>query len=501
MTTSASTSNTATREATEITSWAAIELSKAIGSRHVSCIEVMRAYLAQIKRLNPKVNAIVSLQVDEHLLAQAADRDAMLAKAGTKIGWMHGFPQAPKDLMNTAGIVTTQGSPLFKTFIPDQDSILVERIHKAGAILIGKTNVPEFGLGSHTYNPVFGTTSNAFDQTKSAGGSSGGAAVALALNLLPVADGSDFMGSLRNPAAWNNVFGFRPSFGRVPNGPAPDVFFQQFGVEGPMARTVADLSMLLSTIAGYDSRAPFSLDQDPSIFAEPLSRDLAGTRVGWLGDFDGYLPMEAGVLDTCMKGLAHFEAIGCSVDATRPDFSMERLWRVWLVIRAFRVAGNLAGHYANPESRALLKPEARWEVEQGTRLTAAEVFKATVDRSAWYQALASLFEQFDVLVVPSAQVFPFDKQLDWPKAVAGRAMDTYHRWMEVVIGGTLAGLPVLNVPAGFGPGGLPMGLQVIGRPRADLEVLQIGHAYEAACGYPSKRSPLLGPAASSDARP
>lgn len=491
----------ATRETTEITSWTAIELSRAIRSRHVSCVEVMRAYLAQIERINSKVNAIVSLQVDEHLFAQAAERDALLARAGSEIGWMHGFPQAPKDLTSTAGIVTTQGSPLFKSFVPDQDSILVERIRKAGAILIGKTNVPEFGLGSHTYNPVFGTTSNAYDQTKSAGGSSGGAAVALALNLLPVADGSDFMGSLRNPAAWNNVFGFRPSFGRVPNGPAPEVFFQQFGVEGPMARTVADLSMLLSTIAGYDSRAPLSLDRDPSIFAEPLSRDLAGTRVGWLGDFDGYLPMEAGVLDTCMKSLAHFEAFGCSVNAARPDFSMERLWRAWLVIRAFRVAGHLADHYANPERRALLKPEARWEVEQGTKLTAKELFQATADRSAWYRALANLFEHFDVLVMPSAQVFPFDRQLDWPKAIAGQPMDTYHRWMEVVIGGTLAGLPVLNVPAGFGPGGLPMGLQVIGSPRADLEVLQIGHAYEIACGYTSKRSPLLEPAPSSDARP
>lgn len=486
------------REATEIASWTAIELSRAVRSREVSCVEVMRAYLAQIERLNPKVNAIVSLQSSEELLVRAGERDAAFSKTGREIGWMHGFPQAPKDLTSTAGIVTTQGSPLFETFVPAQDSILVERIRKAGAILIGKTNVPEFGLGSHTYNPVFGTTSNAFDQTRSAGGSSGGAAVALALNLLPVADGTDFMGSLRNPAAWNNVFGFRPSFGRVPGGPAPDVFFQQFSVEGPMARTVADLSMLLSTIAGYDSRAPSSLDQDPSIFAAPLSRDLAGTRVGWLGDFDGYLPMEAGVLDTCVASLAHFDAIGCTVAAARPDFSMERLWRAWLVIRAFRVAGSLASHYADAGQRASLKPEARWEVERGMKLTAAELFEATVDRSAWYQALARLFDHFDVLVAPSAQVFPFDRRLDWPKEIAGRPMDTYHRWMEIVIGGTLAGLPVLNVPAGFGPGGLPMGMQIIGRPRADLEVLQIGHAYEAACGHLSKRSPLLGQAASPD---
>lgn len=477
-------------DAREITGWTAIRLSQAIRSGAVSCVEVMTAYLSQIERLNPKVNAIVSLQDRDALLAQAIERDRTLRSAST-VGWMHGFPQAPKDLTNTAGIVTTQGSPLFASHVPAHDSLLVERLRSAGSILIGKTNTPEFGLGSHTYNPVFGTTSNAYDQTLSAGGSSGGAAVALALNLLPVADGSDFMGSLRNPAAWNNVFGFRPSFGRVPGGPAPDVFFQQFGVEGPMGRTVADLSMLLSTMAGFDARAPLSLAEDPAVFAASLSRNLSGTRIGWLGDFDGYLPMEAGLLDTCAQALKHFETIGCTVEAARPDFSMERLWRTWLVIRAFSVAGRLSALHDGPVERTQLKPEARWEVEQGMKLTGSDLFTAAVDRTAWYQALARLFEHFDVLVLPSAQVFPFDKTLDWPKTIGNRSMDTYHRWMEVVIGGTLAGLPVLNVPAGFGPGGLSIGLQIIGRPRSDLAVLQVGHAYEMATGYTSRRSPLL----------
>ena len=483
------------KSAGEITGWTAVQLSQAIRSRSVSCIEVMGAYLSQIDRLNPKVNAIVSLQARDDLLAQAGRRDTELAAAraaGNSVGWMHGFPQAPKDLTNPAGIVTTQGSPIFKDYVPKADSIIVERERKAGSIFIGKTNAPEFGLGSHTYNKVFGITFNAYDQSKSAGGSSGGAAVALALNMLPVADGSDFMGSLRNPAGWNNVFGFRPSSGRVPYGPTSEVFFQQLGYEGPMGRTVADVAMLLSTQAGHDTRTPLSLTQDPAVFAQPLAKDLKGARVGWLGDYNGYLPMEAGVLDTCVKALKHFETIGCTVEAVQPDFSMERLWKAYLVMRGFMVAGGAGGLYADPKLRAMMKPEAVWEIENGLNLSAMDVFRASVDRSAWYQSLNALYRRYDYLVLPTAQLFPFDAKLDWPKSVAGKPMDTYHRWMEVVIGGTLAGVPVLNVPAGFGPTGLPMGLQIMGRPQADLAVLQVGHAYEQACGYARRRSPLLG---------
>lgn len=478
----------------EITRMTAVELSQAIQSRSVSCVEVMTAYLAQIERINPKVNAIVSLQPREGLLAQAAERDAQLRSAtssGKAVGWMHGFPQAPKDLTATAGIPTTLGSPILKTFVPKADSIIVERDRKAGAVLIGKTNTPEFGLGSHTYNTVFGTTLNAFDQTKSAGGSSGGAAVSLATDMLPVADGSDMMGSLRNPAGWNNVFGFRPSFGRVPFGPTSEVFMQQLGYEGPMGRTVADVAMLLSIQAGFDSRIPLSIDQDASMFARPLAKDFKGTRIGWLGDYNGYLPTEPGVMDTCTKALKNFEAIGCTVDAVQPDFSMERLWSTWLTLRWFLVAGGAAPLYADPKSRAMMKPEAIWEIENGLKLSGQEVFKASADRSAWYQAVNTLFQRYDYLVLPSAQVFAFDAKLDWPKSINGKQMDTYHRWMEVVIGGTLAGVPVLNVPAGFGPRGQPIGLQVMGRAQADLAVLQIGHAYEKATTYTSTRSPLL----------
>jgi amidase len=469
----------------------AVDLARAIHSRQVSCREVMQAYLTQIERFNPKVNAIVSLQDPEPLLRQADERDRQLA-AGTCLGWMHGFPQAPKDLANTAGILTTQGSPLLKQNVPATDAIIVERARRSGAILIGKTNTPEFGLGSHTYNPVFGTTLNAYDQSRTAGGSSGGAAVALALRMLPVADGSDMMGSLRNPAGYNNLFGFRPSFGRVPFGPTVEVFYQQLATEGPMARSVADLAMLLSVQAGFDARVPLSIDQDPAQFTQSLAREFKGVRVGWMGDYAGYLPMEAGVLDLSRRALRHFEALGCVVEEMLPAYPMEKAWQAWLVLRQFLVAGLAGPVYALPALRALMKPELVWEIESGLGLTAADVFKASMDRSDWYQALQKLLATHEYLVLPTAQVFPFDAKLDWPKAIEGRRMDTYHRWMEVVVGPSLAGLPTISVPTGFGPTGLPMGLQVIGRAQADLSVLQVAHAYEQVTDFTSRRPALLG---------
>jgi amidase len=354
----------------------------------------------------------------------------------------------------------------------------VARVRECGAIIIGKSNVPEFGLGSQTYNSVFGTTTNAYDASRIAGGSSGGAAVALALRLLPVADGSDMMGSLRNPAAFNNVFGFRPSQGRVPHGPTPEVFVQQLATEGPMGRSVTDVARLLSTQAGYDPRVPLSLKDQPRNFAEGLQRDFSDVRIGWLGDYNGYLPMDDGVLSLCESALADFTALGCQVEACQADFSMERLWQTWLTHRHFLVQGSLGAAYADPHKRELLKPEAQWEVEGGLRLSAADVYKASVDRSEWYRALSELFERYDFLLLPTAQVFPFDAQQPWPRVVGGQTMDTYHRWMEVVIGPTLAGLPSISVPVGFNPAGLPMGLQIIGPAQADRAVLQLAYAHE-----------------------
>lgn len=467
--------------ADDITGLTALALSAAIRARRLGCAEVMAAYLDRIERLNPAANAIVSLRPRDALMAEARAADAEIA-AGRWRGWMHGMPQAPKDLAETAGLATTRGSPILKDHVPDFDAIVVERARAAGAILIGKTNVPEFGLGSHTYNPLFGPTPNVFDPSRSAGGSSGGAAVALALDLLPVADGSDMMGSLRNPAGWNGVFGLRPSFGRVPNGPAAEAFVQQLGVEGPMGRNVADLAMLLSTQAGFDSRAPLSLAGDGGEFAGRLDRDWTGARIGWLGDAGGYLAMEPGIVATCAAALGRFEAIGCVVEAAAPDFPLEALWEAWVTLRGMLVGGALGAVFDDPARRALLKPEAVWEVENARTLSAAAIYRASEIRTGWSRAMARLFEQFDFLVSPSAQLFPFPLDLPWPREIGGRRMDTYHRWMEVMIPATMAGLPALAVPAGFGPGGLPIGLQIIGPQRADLAVLQVGHAYERAMG-------------------
>ena len=375
----------------EIVNLDAVALSSAIRSKQVSCVEVMNAYLEHVDRLNPRVNAIVSLLPRHDLLDQARTRDAQLAR-GNHLGWMHGFPHAIKDLEPTSGIRTTMGSPLLKNFVPAADSILVERIRLAGAIIIGKTNVPEFGLGSQTYNPVFGTTLNAYDQSKTCGGSSGGAAVALALRMVPVADGSDNGGSLRNPAAFNNVFGLRTSFGRVPS-LFNEVFMPSISVHGPMARTVPDLAMFLSVIAGYDARTPLSIRQDPAEFAVPLGRDFKGTRIGWVGDFGGHLRFESGVLDLCKGALKVFEALGCTVEPAMPDYPLEPVWDSWLKLRAWQIGAMLNGAYADPARRALMKPELQWEIENGLKTGALEIADALTVRTAWYQAVRRFFEK------------------------------------------------------------------------------------------------------------
>lgn len=468
----------------------AVELSKSIHKKEVSCVEVMNAYLDQIETINPKVNAIISMQPRDQLIDQAAKADQALA-ANNSVGWMHGFPLAPKDLTATAGIPTVMGSPNLKNNITAHDSIVVQRMKGAGAILIGKTNTPEFGLGSHTYNTVFGVTKNAYDQSKSAGGSSGGTAVALALNLLPVADGSDMGGSLRNPAAWNNIYGLRPSRGRVPFGPTGEVFFEQLGTEGPMGRNVPDLAMLLSVQAGYDKRAPLSLSDNPEKFSHSLARDFNGVKIGWMGDFGGHLPFESGVLDLCKTSLKYFDQVGCQVEEVLPKFDFNKLWDCWLKLRAFLISGKLNIFYSNPDMRSKLKPEAIWEIEQGHSLNPSQVYAASEVRTAWAMEMNRLFETYDYLAMPTAQVFPFAAEEHWPKSVGGKAMDTYHRWMEVIIGPTLAGLPAISLPAGFSPEGLPMGIQLIGKPGADFEVLQLANAWQQATPFIEQKSALL----------
>ncbi|HEY8054082.1 MAG TPA: amidase [Steroidobacteraceae bacterium] len=469
----------------------ALALANAIRGRLVSCVEVMTAYLDHIERLNPRVNAIVALQDRAALLAQSEARDQQVAR-GELLGPLHGLPLAVKDLMPVQGIRMTMGSPILKDFVPHADGIMVERLRKAGAIFIGKTNTPEFGLGSHTYNPVCGTTRNAYDQSRSAGGSSGGAAVALALRMLPVADGSDYGGSLRNPAGWNNVFGFRTSFGLVPT-EALDGWLPSMGVVGPMARNVPDLAMLLCVQAGYDARAPLSTPGDGSAFQQRLATDLKGKRIAWSGDFRGYLPFEPGVLQVCKRALKVFESLGCTVEEAQPDYSIDAVWQAWLKLRAWQAGGALLPYYHDPARRALLKPEAIFEVESGLKLTAFDISAASTVRTEWYQAVRRFFEKYDYFIVPTAQLFPFDASLHWPQEIAGAKMQTYHEWMKCVLPITMSGCPALAAPAGFSERGLPIGIQIVGPNRAELACLQLAHAYDLATSWPARRLPgLLG---------
>lgn len=467
----------------------AVALSSAIHSRQVSCVEVMTAYLDHIDKLNPKVNAIVALQERGGLLAQANERDGQLAR-GKSLGPLHGFPHAVKDLLPVKSIRSTQGSPILKDFVPTADSLMVERLRQAGAIIIGKTNVPELGLGSHTYNPVYGATRNAFDQSRSAGGSSGGAAVSLALRMLPVADGTDYGGSLRNPAGWNNVLGFRTSIGRVP-ADGRDVWLPSIGVQGPMARNVPDLAMLLSVQAGFDPRVPLSMDGDGTAFRAPLERDFKGKRIAWAGDFKGYTPYEPGVLDVCKAALKTFETVGCVVEEAQPDYPLDSVWSALLRIRGWQQGGALLGFYNDPAKRALLKPEAIYEIETGMKQSAYDISAASVVRSEWYQAVRRFFDRYDYFIVPTAQLFPFGVDLRWPQEIAGKRMETYHEWMKAVLLISMSGCPALAVPAGFGSTGLPIGVQIIAPDHRELDCLQLAYAYTMAANWTNSRLPPL----------
>jgi amidase len=466
----------------DITALDAQRLSDAIRTRTLSCREVMQAYLARIHRLNPRLNAIVNLAPDNELLRQADVRDAELAR-GQWRGWLHGMPQAIKDTGHAIGFPTTYGSPLHKNAVATQDSLMTARMKAAGCIVIGKTNMPEFGLGSHTFNPLFGATPNAWDANVSAGGSSGGAAVALAQRLLPVADGSDFMGSLRNPAAWNHVFGLRPSQGRVPFWPAGDVWVSQLGTEGPMARTVADLTQLLAIQAGHDARVPLSID---SAFEAPMfdgSTDaLKDLRIGWLGDLGGHLALEPGIAALCETALRRCESESAHIEPLKPGFDATAVWQAWLVWRRALVAPRIAPLLKrDAAAREHIKPEALWEHDQAQGTNVMDLMRASEVRSALLQQLLAMFERerVDVLALPTTQVWPFAIGERWPTQIAGRTMDTYHRWMESTLYATFAGLPAISVPAGFHPNGRwPGGLQLIGRPRGDAGLLRIAAAYE-----------------------
>jgi amidase len=471
--------------ASDIVMMDAAMLSKAIHSRQVSCVEVMNAYLDQIEARNPTANAIVALQDRESLLVIARERDIQLDR-GESMGTLHGFPHAVKDLQPVKGMRMTSGSPILKDFVPSADGLMVERLRHAGAIFIGKTNTPEFGLGSHTYNPVYGATRNAYDGSRSAGGSSGGAAVALALHMLPVADGSDYGGSLRNPAGWNGVYGFRTSIGRIPDD-ARDAWLPSMGVTGPMARNVADLAMLLSVQAGFDSRSPLSLDGDGAAFLPLPETSFKGKRIAWGRDFHGHTPCESGVLDVCRAAARSFESLGCIVEDAVPEFDFEALWQSTIRLRGWQQGSSLLAYYNDPIKRALLKPEALYEIETGLRQSAYDITAASVMRSRWTQVVRRFFQNYDFLILPTAQIFPFDINQHWPQEIAGQKMRTYHEWMKGTLLVTMSGCPALAAPAGFSQGGLPIGIQIIAPIRQESACLQLGYAYESALSPTTRR--------------
>ncbi|MCV3271243.1 amidase [Roseobacter sinensis] len=454
----------------DVTQLSALELSAKIEHAELTSVQVTSAFLERIEEFNPKINAIVGLRARSDILA-----DARRADESARRGWLHGIPLAIKDLAETKGMRTTFGSPLFAEHTPTHDSLMVQRIKDAGAVLIGKTNTPEFGLGSHTFNPVYGATRNPYALDLSAGGSSGGAAAALAARLVPVADGSDMMGSLRNPAAFCNVYGFRPSWGLVPADPTGEMFLQQLATSGPMGRSPADIAALLQTMAGPDPRIPYDTGVPPDF--RDLRGSVSGKRIGWLADWQGAYPCEDGILSLCETGLSAFDQLGCSVEPVMSPFDAMDLWWSWRTLRAWANASKMKETYDDPDQRALLKPEMIWEIEQGLSLSARDVHDASTVRSAWFRKFIELSSRYDAFALPSAQVWPFPVEWTYPKRINGTEMDTYHRWMEIVIPVSLIGLPCLAIPAGFSAQGLPMGLQLFGPRGSDRQILTLGHAY------------------------
>lgn len=458
---------------TDLCFWTATELAAALRRRDVSAREVVTAHLEQIERVNPAVNAIVTL-VPERALEQAAEADTRLA-AGADVGPLHGLPVAHKDLHDTAGIRTTYGSPLFADRVPDRDHLVVERLRRAGAITVGKTNVPELGMGSHTVNPVFGATRNPYDPFRSAGGSSGGAGAALACGMQPLADGSDTGGSLRNPASFNNVVGLRPSSGRVPSWPdkAP---WGQLSVKGPMARTVTDVALALSVLAGPDPRSPLALETPGSAFAGPLEGDVRGLRIAWSPDLGGTVPVDAEVRDALRPAVDVFASLGCEVEEACPDLSGAD--EVFLVQRAWQM--ELAYGSLLDEHRHRMATDVVWNIEEGRKLTGPDLGRAQMLQAALFHRVREFFESYDLLLLPVSQVAPFDIRLPYPTSVDGTPMETYLDWMRSAYLISVTGCPALSVPAGFTPAGLPVGLQMVGPHRQDRAVLDAGYAFERA---------------------
>jgi amidase len=467
---------------TDLCFMTARDLAARIRARELSVTEVVTAHLAQIERVNPRVNAIVTLTA-ERALAEARAKDAALAR-GAVPGPLFGLPVAHKDLVPTRGIRTTYGSPIYRDHVPDEDALIVERLRAAGAVTLGKTNTPEFGAGSQTFNEVFGRTLNPYDPTKTCGGSSGGAAVALACGMVPIADGSDMGGSLRNPAAFCNVVGLRPSPGRVPVWPSETAWFP-LSVQGPMARTVGDVALLLGAMAGPDPRSPIAIAEPGARFGLPLDRDFGDVRIAWSRDLGG-LPVDRRVSAVLESQRKTFEALGCVVEDGQPDFSDARgvfqVWRAWAFATKF--APLLAEH------RSRMKDTVIWNIEQGLRLSGQEIGEAEVKRTALYHRVRRFMEQHEFLVLPVTQVAPFDVTQPYVTEIDGVPLSTYIDWMRACSDITVTGLPAVSVPCGFTDEGLPVGVQIVGRHQDDRGVLELAHAFEQATGSWQRRPPV-----------
>jgi amidase len=463
---------------TEIHNLSAIDLSQKLRSREISAIEVMQATLARIHDVNPKVNAIIALADTQHLIEQAKAAD----QAKT-CGVLHGIPFAVKDLTDVVGLPTSKGSHMFAGHIPAADGLMVTRLRNSGAIFIGKTNTPEFGLGSHTFNPVFGTTKNPYNTLVSAGGSSGGAGAALATRMVALADGSDMMGSLRNPAAWNNIYGFRPTWSLVPSEPEGELFFNELSTPGPMARSPQDLALLLNVQAGLDARLPHGIASKD--YLAGINEPLDPTKLGWLGDWSGAYPIEEGIIELCQSALGQMAALDCKVESLEAPFSAAALWESWTVLRSWFVAMAQSATFEKTENRDHMKLELIWEVERGLMMSGADIHRAGVIRSDWYVKAATLFQTVDFLALPSTQVWPFPIDLRYPETINGRAMDTYHRWMEIVIPVSLLGLPCVNIPVGFGANNLPCGMQIFGPRGSDARLLRFAQSWHCATDWPN----------------
>ncbi len=451
----------------------ATELARRIRAREVSAVEVMQAHLAQIDRVNPKVNAIVTLDA-EGALAKARAADERQAR-GEVLGPLHGLPIVHKDLFLTKGMRTTYGSPIYRDFVPEQSMLVVDRAWDAGAIAVGKSNTPEFGAGSQTYNTVFGATRNPYDLTKTCGGSSGGGAVALAAGMVALADGSDLGASLRNPGNFNNVVGLRPSPGRVPAWPAKHLW-GNLGVEGPMARTVEDVALLLSVQAGPDDRVPIALDTPGAGFRAPLGREFKGVRIGFSPTFGGQVPVDREVAAIIAAQAGVFQSLGCRLDDAIPDFSGSH--EAFITLRAHLFELNHRDHLDS--HRDQLKSTVIWNIEAGRKQGGADISRADAIRSQVYERVSKFFATREYLIVPVNQVLPFPVDQEYVDEINGEKLGDYLSWMKSCYYITLTGHPAISVPCGFSQSGLPVGVQIVGRRNADFAVLQLAHAFEQA---------------------